>query len=191
MRPASVSPAARRPPPRGKVLGQWNWVDAVENTRGRRGHAPALRTVYVPFSKRLSVNESGDPQRWWFTIRVTVSNRQRRHAALASPFGRGAQCAHWAERVFFTDHNIITLLPSQSASPPALPEGEPREGAFCFGASVSLGFAVPHPSRLRRAAFPLGKVLGRWNWVDAVENTRGRRGHAPALRKVRSLCPKD
>ncbi len=61
MRPASVSPAARRPPPWGKVLGQWNWVDAVENTRGRRGHAPALRTVYVPFSKRLSVNESGDP----------------------------------------------------------------------------------------------------------------------------------
>ena len=132
----------------------------------------------------LSSNEPGDPQRWWFTIRVTVSNRQRRHAALASPFGRGAQCAHWAERVFFTDHNIITLLPSQSASPPALPEGEPREGAFCFGTSVSLGFAVPHPSRLRRAAFPLGKVLGRWNWVDAVENTRRRRGACPRPTKA-------
>ena len=49
--------------------------------------------------------------------------------------------------------------------------------------------AAPHPSRLRRATFPRGGRLwcgGTW-WVRR-ENQRGRRGHAPALRKARRLA---
>lgn len=36
-------------PPRGKTLVRGKLVGAEVNQRGRRGHAPALRMVYVPF----------------------------------------------------------------------------------------------------------------------------------------------
>ena len=48
----------------------------------------------------------GDPPKVWV---YRQGNRLELSAAtgrLASPFGRGAQCAHWAERGFFTDHNV-------------------------------------------------------------------------------------
>ena len=35
---------------------------------------------------------------------------------------------------------------------------------------------------------PRGKALVWWNWGGAGENPPGRRGHAPALRKVRPFC---
>ena len=58
-------------------------------------------------------NEPGDSLRWWSIARVTVSNRQRRYAALASPYGRGAQCAHWAERAFPYRNSPLSRLRRQ------------------------------------------------------------------------------
>ena len=42
----------------------------------------------------------------------------------------------------------------------ASPRRRARWGAFWVGAYGSLGFAVPHPSRLRRATFPPGEGFG-------------------------------
>ena len=51
-------------------------------------------------------------------------------------------------------------------------------GAFWFGAYVSGGFAVPHPSRLAASHLPPGEgFLRRWNSVGAEDNPRWRRGH--------------
>ena len=66
------------PSPEGEGFG------AVENPRGRRGHAPALRTVNIPI-RFLSGIEPGDPQRWWSTTRVSGSHCQR---PLAAPLSR-------------------------------------------------------------------------------------------------------
>ena len=70
------------------------------------------------------------PQRRGSTVRITGSNCQR---PLAAPLRRKSE-------IFASS-----------------PIGRAKLGAFCFGASVSGGFAVPHPSRLRRATFPPGE----------------------------------
>ena len=63
------------------------------------GGMPPPYERYVPFPKLLSRNEPGAPSAvvvYHQGIRLELSAAARR---LASPFGRGAQCAHWAERV--------------------------------------------------------------------------------------------
>ena len=72
LRPSSVSPAASHLPPRGKALVRWNLVGAGGNPRGRRGHAPALRTGALLLPKLLSRIEPGDLLGWWSAARVTV-----------------------------------------------------------------------------------------------------------------------
>ena len=68
-------------PPRGKALVRGNLVGTEGNPRWRRGHAPALRTRITCAFVHRHVTNRVTPLRWWFTARVTVSNRQRRHAA--------------------------------------------------------------------------------------------------------------
>ena len=63
---------------------------------------------------------------------------------LASPFGRGAQCAHWAERAF---------LPSQS-----LRDSSPRVGAK---GRPELGQAFGHHNRPPSCGSPLASPFGR------------------------------
>ena len=77
--------------------------------------------------KLPSYNEPGDPQRWRFTIRVTVSNRQRRHVALPLPLGE-VPSAHTGRRGSFsltTTYNVAALSDENQRFSPALPEGEP------------------------------------------------------------------
>ena len=72
--------------PRGRAK-----LGAVE--LGRYRDKPTLAAGACPrptkgsyLSLKLSpCTEPGDPLRWWFTTRVAVSNRQRRHAARVTP----------------------------------------------------------------------------------------------------------
>ena len=108
-------------PPRGKALVRGNLVGAEGNAPGRRGHAPRPTKGTPPclplwgrcpvrtlggegFPSPPPRNESGDTQWCGFIARVAGSNCQRPPAA-----------------------------PSQAASPPALPEGEPSWGLWCGG----------------------------------------------------------
>ena len=138
-------------------MGRWNLVGAEVNQRGRRGRAPALLTVNIPI-RPPPCNEPGDPQWRGSTARVAVSS--------LSAAARRPCLSLWERcpvRTLGGEGLSVSQQPSQSASPPALPEGEPSGGCFSFvgvfwlGASVSGGFAVPHPSRLRRATFPPGE----------------------------------
>ena len=62
---------------------------------------------------------------------------ERKHRPLASPFGRGAQCAHWAERVcgFFT-------LSVAAYAAPAPPEGEPSRSLWFFHNNDIVNFEI-------------------------------------------------
>ena len=94
---------------------------------------------------------------------------------LASPAGGGKALAV-TERAF-SPHSIPRCCPL-SRLRRQLSQRESQVGGFWLGAYVSGGFAIPHPSRLRRATFPPGEgFLGRWNSVGAEENPRWRRGH--------------
>ena len=75
----------------GRCRGEPTWS-------ARACPRPTKGTSLLP--KLLSHNEPGDPLRWRFTTRVADSPLTAAARRLASPFGRGAQCAHWAERVF-------------------------------------------------------------------------------------------
>ena len=96
----------------------------------------------------------------------------RKARRLASPSGGGAQCAHWAERAF----------------PPTTPYRtgrHPKAWIYRQGIRFALTAAARRPSSVSPAAShlpPRGKALGRWNLVGGAVNSRGRRGHAPALR---------
>ena len=75
------------------------------------------------------------------------------------------------------------------STPPWLSQRESQVGAVevdrCCG---GLGFAAPHPSRLRRATFPRGGRLWCGGTGGGVrENPPGRRGHAPRPTKGTSL----
>ena len=95
---------------------------------------------------------------------------------LASPAGGGGTALAVTERAF-SPHTIPHCCPL-SRLRRQLSQRERQVGAFWLGTYVSGGFAVPHPSRLRRATFPSGEgFLGRWNSVGAEENPRWRRGH--------------
>ena len=95
---------------------------------------------------------------------------------LASPAGGGGTALAMTERAF-SPHTIPHCCPL-SRLRRQLSQRERQVGAFWLGTYVSGGFAVPHPSRLRRATFPSGEgFLGRWNSVGAEENPRWRRGH--------------
>ena len=75
------------------------------------GGMPPPYERYVPFQKLLSRNEPGAPSAvvvYHQGIRLELSAAARR---LASPFGRGAQCAHWAERVFLLGAILRKRLP--------------------------------------------------------------------------------
>ena len=119
---------------------------------------PPPYACMLSFSKLLSRNEPGDRQRWWFTARITGSSLTA--AARRPCLSLWERCP---VRTLGGEGLSVSQQPSQSASPPALPEGEPSGGCFSFvgafwlGASVSEGFAVPHPTRLRRATFPPGE----------------------------------
>ena len=95
----------------------------------------------------------------------------------------------------------VSQQPSQSPAVTALPEGEPSGGAF----RSWVRFGWVHPFRkvspfLIRPGFagppsPRGKDFLSvnyqvTNWGTAGGYSRGRRGRAPALRKVRPFYPK-
>ena len=148
------------------------------------GGMPPPYACMLSFSKLLSRNEPGDTQRCWSATRVTVSKMPAAARRLASPFGRGAQCAHWAERAFPYRNSPLSRLRRQ------LSQRESQGGAFALGR-----FAVPHPARLRRATFPPGEgFFVRQLPRNELGSFRGRRtgaaGACPRPTKSTSLLSK-
>ena len=74
--------------PRGRAKVGAFCFGGEENARGRRGHAPALRTGALLLSKLLSRIEPGDLQWRGSTARVTGSHCQR---PLAAPLRRKSE----------------------------------------------------------------------------------------------------
>ena len=73
---------------------------------------------------------------------------------LASPFGRGAQCAHWAERVSY--HCFDTLSVKNQRFLPALPEGEPRAPAALRPLNDNLQFRARKNRPFGEGRFHIG-----------------------------------
>ena len=162
---------------------------------GGGGVPPPYSRLTYPFvhrhvTNRVTPNGVGLPPGW------QSRHCQRRHAALASPYGRGAQCAHWAERAFLYRNSPLSRLRRQ------LSQRESQVGG-AFRSWVRFGWV--HPFRkvspfLIRPGFagppsPRGKDFLSvnyqvTNWGTAGGYSRGRRGRAPALRKVRPFYPK-
>ena len=114
------------------------------------------------------------------SVKATASAKSGRPFPLASPYGRGAQCAHWAERAFFTDHNIYVaaLSDENQRFSPALPGGEPSCVVFVLGCVLVWCIRF---GRFRRSASDPAQprmCYGKPTWSA---------GAASVLRKVRSL----
>ena len=133
------------PSPRGKGFGGHLHV----SNRGTAGVEPRWSAGACPrptkstslLSKLLSCNESGDPQRRWSTARVSGSPLSAAARRLASPFGGGAQCAHWAERAF--------------RPPPCIEPSDPQWCAFTTSVSGShYPQALPAVISLMFSSFP-------------------------------------
>ena len=104
-------------------------MGAEGNSRGRRGQ-PAPYERHVSFSQSIEQYQTGCPPAvvvYCQGIRIELPAAARR---LASPFGRGAQCAHWAERAFFTGHNIYCCPLSRLRR--QLSQGESQVGVHSF-----------------------------------------------------------